>query len=211
MHTRNVLLIFVKNPEPGRVKTRLAETVGEERALEIYYELLRYTRSVAASAAERAGLNLQVWYSRFIPDKDLWSEHEAGFAQKKQRGDNLGERMRAAFEEAFSSGYEKVVIIGSDCGELGRDILTESYNKLDRTDLVIGPSQDGGYYLLGMKKLHGSLFRDIDWSTEQVFEQTMDRAEELGLSMAELPMLNDVDTEEDWKQVSDQFKVEGRK
>ena len=197
MKKTRLLIIFAKNPEKGRVKTRLAQTVGDEKALRVYRKLLDYTLLVADSVnAEK-----QVWYSRFIP-KDIEIEDDTdgyGFTKKLQHGNDLGERMHNAFKDAFSAGYREVAIIGSDCAELSAGLISESYEKLKKNDLVIGPSEDGGYYLLGMKKCYGQLFEGIQWSTPQVLPQTLEIAKKLDLAIHQLPELNDVDNEEDWQ------------
>lgn len=199
MNNSRLLIIFIKNLEKGRVKTRLAETLGDEKALEVYKKLTELTRSVAlASDADK-----QVWYSRFIPDKDEWNE--ADFEKKLQQGENLGARMKDAFSRAFQNGYKKVAIIGSDCAELTPRLLNEAYFELESNDVVIGPSKDGGYYLLGMNAFYGSLFEDIPWSTPQVLPTTIEVTQKMGLNVHLLPERNDVDNEVDWLTVKDQL------
>lgn len=199
MNETRLLIIFAKNPEKGQVKTRLAETVGDEVALQIYRKLLGYTLSVVDSVdAEK-----QVWYSRFIPEENRGNTEE--FTKKLQRGYDLGERMHNAFSNAFDDGYRKVVIIGSDCAELTSGLISESYQRLEENDLVIGPSEDGGYYLLGMNKFYGYLFDDIPWSTPEVLPRTLHLAEKSNLNIYLLPELNDVDNEKDWLAAKDRL------
>lgn len=199
MSNPRLLIIFVKNQLKGKVKTRLAETVGNEQALRIYKKLTDYTCSVAnAVDADR-----QVWYSDYIAKDDIWEKSRHVYAKKLQQGNDLGERMYAAFCNAFNERYQKVVIIGSDCAELTANLISDSYQRLDDNDLVIGPSEDGGYYLLGMNRLYGRLFEDIPWSTAEVLPQTMQIAEKMDLDVYMLPELNDVDNEEDWRAVKD--------
>lgn len=195
----NALLIFIKNPKKGNVKTRLAATVGDDKALAVYRKLLDYTRNVALEVPT----DRQVWYSRFIPKEDAWSSDH--FTAKLQQGDSLGQRMKQAFSRAFEDGYEKAVIIGSDCGQLQPRHVENAYAKLNDHDMVIGPSQDGGYYLLGMNRFLPVLFEDKPWSTDDVFDQTIEDCEANGFSYSILEELNDVDTEDDWNQVKDQF------
>lgn len=187
----NILLIFAKNPERGRVKTRLAESVGEEKALEIYQQLLKITKSIT----DKLTCNRQVWYSDFIEDEDIWSTGD--YEKKLQKGSDLGERMKKAFRQAFASSYEKVIIIGSDCAALTPEIINQGFDLLEKKEVVIGPSQDGGYYLLGMREFHPRLFDDMTWSTASVYENTLTRIRELGLKYENLPELNDIDTELD--------------
>lgn len=195
----SLLIVFIKNPQKGRVKTRLAQSVGEERALEIYKKLLDHTRKAARDVA----VNKQVWYSQFIPENDAWDK--ARFEKKLQKGGNLGERMQHAFREAFAEDYSKIVIIGSDCAEITAEVIGQAYRKLEDYDLVVGPSADGGYYLLGMNYFYPELFDDIAWSTSDVLSATLAKAEKLNLSLALLPKLNDVDNRKDWLAVKDKF------
>lgn len=188
---KSVLLIFVKNPQKGKVKTRLAEAVGEEKALQVYYRLLGITRKITASL----DCDREVWYSHDIDDEDLWAS--GGYEKRLQTGDDLGERMRVAFRDVFAGGYEKAVIIGSDCAELTQEIIENAFRALDDHQVVIGPSRDGGYYLLGMTAFWPDLFSGITWSTPTVYQQTRARIENLGLSLQLLPTLNDIDTEQD--------------
>lgn len=200
MQQRPLLMIFVKNPEPGKVKTRLARTTGREKALAIYMKLLAYTRKIT----EALNIDKQVWYSRHIDDSDGWNPEL--YTKKVQQGNNLGVRMKYAFKEAFRNGYTRVAIIGSDCAELSSVIIQQAFDLLTEQDVVVGPSSDGGYYLLGMNAFHPILFDDIKWSTPAVLPKTLEiiRQKELGLHL--LPELNDVDDEADWKEVKDRFK-----
>ena len=199
MSNQRLLIIFVKNQLKGKVKTRLAETVGDEQALRVYKKLTDYTYSVAnAVDADR-----QVWYSDFIAKDDVWEKSQHVFSKKLQQGHDLGERMHTSFRNAFNEGYQKTVIIGSDCAELSADLISDSYQQLEDNDLVVGPSEDGGYYLLGMNKFYGRLLEDIPWSTPHVLPDTLRIAEEMELDIYMLPELNDVDNEEDWRAVKD--------
>jgi rSAM/selenodomain-associated transferase 1 len=187
----NLLLIFIKNPEPGKVKTRLAATIGNNKAYQIYLKLLKHT----IRAAQDVDADKQVWYSALIDSDDFISEPE--FEKKLQRGKNLGARMLHAFKNGFNEDYDNIVIIGSDCPDVNPVLLEQAFIELRKHDLVIGPSADGGYYLLGMNTLREELFSDIDWSTERVLEQTLEKAKSLSLSVTRLPELNDIDTIED--------------
>ena len=189
--SQSLLLIFVKNPERGKVKTRLAATVGEERALQVYQQLLERTRAVT----QPLSTNKIVYYTPAIQRDDLWSTN---YYQKAQQADgDLGERMAQAFEDGFTQGYERICIIGSDCYQLTTAILKDAFAALNAHDLVIGPSTDGGYYLLGMRELHPELFRNKHWSTASVSKDTLATAEQQQLHWYELPTLSDVDKEAD--------------
>ncbi len=188
----DALLIFIKNSELGKVKTRLAATVGDEQALKIYKELLRYTRQTTQGVS----VVRHLFYSDFLEKNDDW---DTNFFQKSvQQGSDLGERMSNAFDCVFGQKFQKAVIIGSDCPTLTSEILRQAFTALDHHDLVIGPATDGGYYLLGMKELHQKLFQNIVWSSENVLSKTLRKAQELNLSTYQLASLPDVDYEEDW-------------
>jgi rSAM/selenodomain-associated transferase 1 len=190
-----ILLIFVKNPQLGKVKTRLASTIGEEAAMNIYRRLLDFTRKTAA------GVDCRRWvcYSDFIPAAAEWPD--AVFEKHMQSGADLGERMSKAFQAAFQSGASKVVIIGSDCPQITPEILHDAFQALDTRDFVIGPSTDGGYYLLGMRRFEPRVFEEIVWSTDTVCLLTQERIRETGGSFHLLPILTDIDTEEDLRAV----------
>ncbi|WNJ21316.1 TIGR04282 family arsenosugar biosynthesis glycosyltransferase [Pontibacter sp. G13] len=182
-----LLLIFVKDPIPGQVKTRLAADIGHEKALAVYRELLAHTRRLAASVDAHPW----VWYGNRVPENDLWSE--AGFERTLQTGDDLGERMELAFADGFERGFREICIIGSDCAQLTAEILTDAFDQLTKQDAVIGPAQDGGYYLIGMNRLHAGVFRGKTWSTDTVFEETVADLQSANLSIHQLPTLSDVD------------------
>lgn len=190
---KNALIIFVRHPEKGKVKTRIAATLGEDKALEIYIELLKHTAEISADVIA----DKFVFYTNEIPGDDVWSR--PGFIKKLQCDHDLGMKMKSAFTEVLSQGYSKAIIIGSDCFELSAEIIEASFNMLDEKEVVIGPANDGGYYLLGMNVLHPFLFENKAWSTEQVFQQTADDLSERNISFAALDTLTDIDTAEDWK------------
>lgn len=189
---KKALIIFVRQPEKGKVKTRLAATVGEDKALAIYIELLKHTQKISsASTADKF-----VFYAGIIPESDLWSS--PGFTKRLQHDLDLGGRMREAFSALFEEGYSKIVIIGSDCLALSGDIIERAFHILNEKEVVIGPAIDGGYYLLGMKKLWPFIFENKQWSTENVFEQTIRDLKKANIPYGELIALRDIDTEEDW-------------
>jgi rSAM/selenodomain-associated transferase 1 len=190
MTTREVILVFQKNPELGKVKTRLAVDLGAEKALRIYQFLVQKTHEVLKGLSQEK----LIYHSDFLPSEE-WSFPQL---HKLQRGGDLGEKMKNAFEEAFDLGFEKVVIIGTDCAELTEGILIKAFDALDHADLVIGPAADGGYYLLGMKKKNPGLFDTIAWSTSSVLAQTLEIAQKNTLSFDLLPILHDIDEEKDW-------------
>lgn len=184
-------MLFVRHPELGKVKTRLAKDLGEERALAIYIKLLEYTRSITTGIeADKV-----VYYAGEVQKRDLWDN---GVYQKKaQAQGDLGRRMEQAFLSAFTKSYERVIIIGSDCLQLNQQIIEQAFDELKTNDVVVGPATDGGYYLLGMKQLHNSLFENKSWSTAQVLPETLTVLEQEKLSYILLPVLSDVDHAED--------------
>ncbi len=190
----DALIVFVKNSIPGTVKTRLAQAVGHEKALEIYGRLVDYTASVARDS----GVPVATLYSDYVPCEDQWT-HIAGRRGVQSQGD-LGQRMYHAFKE-FCEDHDKVVLIGSDCGELTAAGLREAFSALNDTQIVVGPSRDGGYYLIGMRQPSSKLFEGIAWSTETVFSSTIRRILELGCNFTVLEELNDVDKIEDWNEL----------
>ncbi|PQJ75838.1 TIGR04282 family arsenosugar biosynthesis glycosyltransferase [Polaribacter gangjinensis] len=186
---KNCLLIFTRNPELGKVKTRLAKTIGDEKALEIYYFLLEKTKQVT----QQIQAEKRVYYDFFIDENDLWNSQT--FQKFIQKGTDLGSRMQHAFSEAFQSGFEKVIIIGSDLYDLTPEIISTAFQQLDKNDVVIGPAIDGGYYLLGMKKLHQTIFQNKNWGTESVRKDTLTDLKDKEVFLLE--ELNDVDVFED--------------
>ncbi|QMU28690.1 TIGR04282 family arsenosugar biosynthesis glycosyltransferase [Adhaeribacter radiodurans] len=187
---KKLLLIFVKNEVFGKVKTRLAASIGEEKALQVYKVLLKRTYEITLPLP----VTKAVYYSDFIQE-DNWSP--PFYDNYVQSGQDLGERMQHAFEQAFTAGYEQVCIIGSDCYELTEEIILQAFDKLERNDVVIGPAQDGGYYLLGMKVLNESFFKGKKWSTDSVLPDTLNNIKAAGQTVALLPELTDVDEEKD--------------
>jgi rSAM/selenodomain-associated transferase 1 len=185
------LIIFIKNAAPGRVKTRLAATVGDVRALEVYLKLLAITRTVALEV----DCQRRLYYSDRVEEEDDWSGTQ--FDKHVQQGNDLGERIHDAFTTSFAKGASKVIVVGSDCPELSAAIVEDAFDALERHDVVVGPAVDGGYYLLGMKTAHISLFENMKWSTSTVLEDTLARVSKLELNVKMLPQLSDLDTEQD--------------
>jgi uncharacterized protein len=192
---KNALIIFIKNPALGKVKTRIARTVGDEKALEIYLELTEITRK---NVLILRGPSRHVFYSDFYNHSDDWANNK--FQKHVQSGDDLGERMANAFSDMLKT-HQNAVIIGSDCPTLTAEILESAFEQLKTHDFVVGPSTDGGYYLLGFGQNTGGdfVFKNMDWSTESVLPTTLKRIEENGKTVFLLPELTDVDEEKDWE------------
>ena len=194
MQSKNLLLIFTRNPELGKCKTRLAATVGNETALEIYKFLLQHTVSITKNIPAVK----QVYYSEEIWEKDIWNT--TIFEKKLQNGANLGDRMANAFEQGFENGFEKILVIGSDMYDLDATTIENAFSELDKSDFVIGPAQDGGYYLLGMKKFNVDVFKNKAWGTHTVLNDTLKNLEKYKIKL--LDIRNDVDVYEDIKDIS---------
>ncbi len=199
------LLIFVKNPIPGTVKTRIARTVGNDIAVAVYQHLLAYTQQVAAAVAANNPGDIErrivIYYGDFINANDGWN----GFGKQLQTGkptvaNDLGSRMLTAFGEQFEAGAGRVVIIGSDCLSLTSNHLNRAFAALDTADVVIGPATDGGYYLLGMSQLHPALFADtLPWSQSDLRERTEALIQQNGLTLWLLDELTDIDEWADYE------------
>jgi rSAM/selenodomain-associated transferase 1 len=189
LKSKNLLLIFTRNPELGKAKTRLAKTVGDETALEIYTFLLEKTCNVSAKVtADKA-----VYYSVKVRYNDIWDENR--YQKHQQVGEDLGIRMLHAFKNGFDAGYQKVLIIGSDLYDLTSEIIESAFVELDTNDVVIGPAEDGGYYLLGMNSLHTAIFKNKDWGTSSVKKDTLADLKDKKVHL--LKELNEVDVFED--------------
>jgi len=194
-----LLMLFVKYPELGRVKTRIAAEAGQEEAAVIYRQLV-----AAVLDGIPAGQRVRVLYDDFRAEWEYqnWLQHpalvEAEFCP--QSTGDLGQRLRAAFAAAFRSGWQRVGVIGSDCMELSSAIYAQAWCALNTHDLVIGPTLDGGYYFLAMKTDEPSIFSDIEWSSERVFTQTEAAAQAAGLTWKCLEPLRDIDTLKDWQE-----------
>ena len=187
----NLLIVFVKTPVKGAVKTRLANSIGETAALAVYKKLLVHTKqTILGCRADKC-----IAYDGIAEIYDIWENQV--FQKIMQQGDNLGDRMYNAFQGGFALEYRHICLIGSDIYELKPEILNQAFEYLGKHDMSIGPASDGGYYLIGMNKPHELLFKNIKWSTGEVLSETIKKAQKAGLSYALLPVLNDIDELED--------------
>tara|TARA_R100000935_G_scaffold12507_1_gene24840 strand:+ start:690 stop:1292 length:603 start_codon:yes stop_codon:yes gene_type:complete len=191
LNSKNLLLIFTRNPELGKVKTRLAKDVGDKAALNIYKFLLDHTVAVTKNIAS----DKEVYYSEEIHNNDIWDPQV--YTKKLQQGENLGDRMKNAFAEGFKNGYSKIAIIGSDLFDITSEEIAEAFDKLNEADFVVGPATDGGYYLLGMRCLKTSIFVDKQWGTSTVLQETLKDLSAESVSL--LGEKNDVDHYSDIK------------
>lgn len=200
--SKRALIIFTRNPELGQCKTRLAESIGDESALEIYNYLLAHT----AKISKNVNADRYVYYSKYIIKEDCWDVND--FRKKLQQGNNLGEKMQNAFSDLFQMGYKKVVIIGSDLLDLDSEIIEEAYDQLEINEVVIGPATDGGYYLLGLKNLQAQLFENKKWGTDSVLNDTLKELQNTPVSL--LKELNDIDIFDDLKPYPQLHKLYNR-
>jgi glycosyltransferase A (GT-A) superfamily protein (DUF2064 family) len=212
-HPRNSLFTFAKYPEPGKVKTRLAADIGEQTACDFYRWMLEkivhqtggsenWSSYLYHAATHAEG---ESYFENLIdkfaydqldaqPDGDLTEKLKARFSSSMiligpslpMGGGKNGEEYRRIFKY-------RGVAIGSDCPHVTQNLLNQAFTTLESTDVVIGPSTDGGYYLIGLSVLEFGIFDEIDWSTEYVLDQTLERCKTLGLGVKTLPALSDID------------------
>ncbi len=189
----SLLLVFTRNATLGKVKTRLAASIGDADALSVHKALMQQTiENVIQCACDKV-----VYYSEDIDAHDLFSKN--GFRQEVQSGTDLGSRMKNAFTAEFSHFYTSIVIIGTDCPDIDETCISHAFKQLEDNDFVLGPALDGGYYLLGLSAMHAELFEGIAWSTSSVLSDTINIAQRLSLSIAFTSEKCDIDTFEDLK------------
>ncbi len=186
-----LLVLFYRNPVLGKVKTRLAARIGDEKALAVYFLLSHHTKEITTPVA----CDKNLYYTDFIDTEDNWPT--TVYHKSLQHGADLGEKMMHAFHDGFEKKYDAICIIGTDCFELTTGIVESAFEMLKTNDVVIGPAKDGGYYLLGMNRLYGPLFQNKKWSSDSVAASTIRDCKDLNLKVFELPMLTDVDEEKD--------------
>lgn len=193
--TQEMLIIFSRYPLPGKTKTRLAPTLGPEKAAALQKRMTEHIVNIARQCCKGDGRLLEVHYTG--------AEHEpmrawlGDLGLSPQGEGTLGDRLARSFTGAFQSGFHKVVIIGSDCPGLTPKIINRAFDLLATSDMVLGPALDGGYYLIGLSRHLPILFHDIPWGTSEVLIQTMKQAQIEGYSHSLLPPLADIDRPED--------------
>ena len=196
--SENLLMVFVKYPAPGAVKQRLAQHLGTDRAAEIYKKIAE-TIVQKVTPASSEDYILEIYFSPQEDEKLVrqWLAENEYFSP--QQGSDLGARMNNAFQHAFAAGYTKALLIGSDCPDISRTIVSRGFMLLDTHDIVLGPAHDGGYYLIGLRRPDPGLFYGVDWGTGRVLQQTLDKINAANLAVALLPELRDIDRIEDLK------------
>lgn len=186
--TKSLVIVFVKNIQLGKVKTRLAKTIGNQGAFDVYTELVKLTeKATTAMEADK-----RIYFSETILH-DQWR----GFKKFAQQGADLGERMKNAFKQGFEDGYERIVLIGSDLPDITASHINKALDTLLHKDVVFGPAVDGGYYLIGLSKIHDCIFNNKPWSQPELLETTLQELQTNSIAFETLETLNDIDTFED--------------
>lgn len=196
--SENLLIIFVKNLEEGKVKTRLAKSIGSKSALKVYEKLLLTTQNIS----QKVAVDRNIYFSNKV-DYNFWKSD----FKTVQKGIDLGERMQDAFTNGFNQGYKKIVLIGTDLPELSEKIIEDAFQYLDKEEVVFGPSEDGGYYLIGLTSLYKCLFTNKPWSTPELLKSTLQELKEKNINASLMQTLNDIDTFDDLKQYPDYLKL----
>ena len=185
---KELVIVFVKNIKLGKVKTRLAKTIGNPGAFEVYSELVQVT--------EKATTNLEadkrIYFSDAVVDSKWQSEYKT-----VQEGIDLGERMKNAFNKGFADDYERIVLIGSDLPDITAEHINQGLKALGNNEVVFGPAEDGGYYLIGLSKMHDFVFNNKPWSQTSLLEETLKELKVNHVAFTTLETLNDIDTFED--------------
>lgn len=193
------IVIFQKNAQLGKVKTRLAVTIGDQAAFEAYGLLVKFThKAVSQNEAQKI-----LFFSDHL-ESDL-AKYPQNYRFELQLGMDLGEKMSNAFQQLFDEKFDRLIIIGTDCAEITSELISDAFEKLHKNEVVIGPAYDGGYYLLGMRRFIPDLFEGIPWSTDQVTALTKEYLTRNEIPFALLPTLSDVDFAEDWNRVKDKL------
>jgi rSAM/selenodomain-associated transferase 1 len=194
----NELRVFTRYPIPGETKTRLIPALGEEAAADLQRRMTEFLiQKLSTVASDETRITLCWSGAREREVRDWIEPISQTISFAKQTGADLGERMRNAFQASFRAGHRRTVIIGTDCPGITPDTVRNSFQKLENNDLVLGPAQDGGYYLIGLSSFQPELFSDINWGSKSVFDQTIQRAEQLELGAHTLQPRRDVDRPDD--------------
>ncbi|WP_372755370.1 TIGR04282 family arsenosugar biosynthesis glycosyltransferase [Mariniflexile sp.] len=188
--TKELIIVFVKNIKLGKVKTRLAASIGNRAAFEVYKELVKETEK----AIKTITTDKRIYFSEAL-EETIW-EHAT---KAIQNGEDLGERMKNAFKKGFEDGYERIVLIGSDLPDINATHIKDGLQALNQTEVVFGPAVDGGYYLVGLSKFHEYIFQDKPWSKPHLLEVTLEELKQKNVTFNLLEPLNDIDTFDDLK------------
>lgn len=195
---KELLIIFVKNIKLGKVKTRLAKTVGDENAFTIYKALVKVTED----ATSRLSQDIRIYFSDAIVE-EKWPNN----FKTVQKGSDLGERMSNAFQDGFNDGYEKIALIGSDLPNITKIVINDAFSELLNNEVVFGPAEDGGYYLVGLSKFHQCIFENKPWSTPDLLSLSIDELKQKKIRVSLIETLNDIDTFEDLEDYPEFLKL----
>jgi uncharacterized protein len=190
---QKAVIVFVKNPEPGKVKTKLAKDIGDAAAADAYKQLLQHTHDLLL----KVDADKFVFYLEDVNRLDLWEN--TLFYKQVQHGKDFGERMQHAFAFLFQLQYEKVLMIHSDSPQLSSHHLQGAFDLLKTHDVCIGPNMNGAYYLLGLRSLFTPFFINKEWNSQTVYNSTLEDAAAAGLIVATVEQLRVVDTVNDWR------------
>jgi hypothetical protein len=194
---KDLVIVFVKNISLGKVKTRLAKTIGNKAAFEVYKELVNVTELATA----QLDTSLRIYFSDALVDTKWNNAYKA-----IQEGNNLGERMKNAFLKGFEDGFNRIVLIGSDLPDISAIHIQNGLDALEHSEIVFGPAEDGGYYLVGMSKMNSCIFENKPWSQSHLLAETLQELHNNQISVSTLDTLNDIDTFEDLE-ASDFYKT----
>lgn len=200
---KDCLIIFAKKPVLGKVKTRLARSIGEKNALELYVMLIEHVLDSVIHDA----YDVFVYWDQSVGQDN--KPYVCQFPERNQIGADLGERMSNAFADMVHR-YDSVVIIGCDCPGVSNHVVLEAFEALRSCDVVIGPARDSGYYLIGAHALHADIFNDIEWGTSHVYAQTQTKMHAAGVRFVSLPYLSDIDVYDDLSHYADPHTQLGR-
>lgn len=191
MNKSNAICVFVKNPVAGQVKTRMQPEVSPENARRIYQSM---TEDLLDGLHQDHNTDIVIFFWPPESENEIreWLGQE--YSLVPQIGDDLGKRMSGAFDWAREHGFAKAIVIGSDIPDLDTQVVYDAFRRLDKVDVVLGPSSDGGYYLIGMKQPHPELFEGVSWGGPNVYQETTTIIRHRGLSIAVLDELDDMDT-----------------
>lgn len=206
--SRECLIVFTRYPEPGKAKTRLIPALGAEGAAKLHRQMTENTISQVRKLQADCFVSIEVYFTGSDrPTFQNWLGSDLVYHPQSE-GD-LGSKMSQAMRSAFASGNDAAIIIGTDCPSLNSDLMAEAFQKLAQNDLVLGPATDGGYYLIGLRRLIPELFTGINWGTSEVFQTTVEIANSLKLAVAYLTPLSDIDRPEDLEIVDCRFGKNG--
>ncbi len=190
--------MLMRIPEKGQVKSRLAADLGEEIALELYEAFIGDLIATFGSPISNPDRPLTLFFHPPASEPAMWCWREQGYECRPQAGSDLGERMMDAMKTALAS-FDRVLLIGSDSPDLSQEVIDSAFSCLDGSDVVLGPSLDGGYYLIGFRAdtLLPDAFANIDWGTDRVLQQTLERFESARYRVSLAPPWQDIDRVQD--------------